>query len=47
MAARSEEERDLERVLAEAPEGHLKEYLRRNGVEGLRKMRAMFAPADE
>lgn len=41
------EERELERVLAAAPEGHMKEYLRANGVEGLRKMQAMFAPIEE
>lgn len=38
---------DLDRILREAPEGHMKEYLRANGVEGLRKMRAMFAPVEE
>lgn len=36
-----------ERVLAAAPEGSLKEYLRNGGIEALHKMQEFFGPVDE
>lgn len=35
-----------ERVMAGAPEGHLKEYLRTHGTEGLERLRLLLGPAD-